>query len=83
MIRWRLYVFKGKEQLDEPLHIHRESHYLFGRNRKVADIPTDHPSCSQQHAVLQFRFVEAKMDEFGLAGGKGTVKPYLMVRQRR
>lgn len=32
--------------------------YIFGRDRAVADIPTDHPSCSKQHAVLQFRAVE-------------------------
>lgn len=31
------------------------SSYLFGRERRVADVPTDHPSCSKQHAVLQFR----------------------------
>jgi hypothetical protein len=30
--------------------------YLFGRERKVADVPTDHPSCSKQHAVLQYRY---------------------------
>jgi hypothetical protein len=31
----------------------RQSMYLFGRERRVADIPTDHPSCSKQHAVIQ------------------------------
>lgn len=39
----------------EPLYIHRQSSYLFGRERRVADIPADHPSCSKQHAVLQYR----------------------------
>lgn len=34
----------------------RQSSYLFGRDRKVADIPTDHPSCSKQHCVLQYRW---------------------------
>ncbi|KAK4344535.1 hypothetical protein RND71_034711 [Anisodus tanguticus] len=57
-IRWRLYVFKGGEVLNEPLYVHRQSCYLFGRERRVADIPTDHPSCSKQHAVLQYRQVE-------------------------
>jgi len=57
-IRWRLYVFKGGEALTEPLYIHRQSCYLFGRERRVADVPTDHPSCSKQHAVIQFRQVE-------------------------
>jgi smad nuclear-interacting protein 1 len=28
---------------------------LFGKDRKVVDIPTDHPTCSRQHAVLVFR----------------------------
>ncbi|AES99503.1 nuclear inhibitor of protein phosphatase [Medicago truncatula] len=54
-IKWRLYVFKTGEMLNEPLYIHRQSCYLFGRERRVADIPTDHPSCSKQHAVIQFR----------------------------
>ena len=40
----------------EPLYIHRLSCYLFGRERRVADVPTDHPSCSKQHAVIQYRF---------------------------
>lgn len=62
------------------MHIHRQSAFLFGRDRvvsvrlikwrhhrslyklilmliQVADIPVDHPSCSKQHAVLQFRSV--------------------------
>ncbi|KAI9305543.1 SMAD/FHA domain-containing protein [Cunninghamella echinulata] len=53
---WRLYVFKGTEQL-ELLHIHRQTAFLFGRDRAVVDIPIDHPSCSKQHAVLQYRQV--------------------------
>ena len=31
------------------------STFLFGRDRRVADVPTDHLSCSKQHAVIQFR----------------------------
>ncbi|KAG8214599.1 SMAD/FHA domain-containing protein, partial [Butyriboletus roseoflavus] len=49
---WRLYVFKGSEQT-ELLHIHRQSAYLIGRDRTVADIFIEHPSCSKQHAVIQ------------------------------
>jgi hypothetical protein len=45
--------------LQDPLPIHRQSVYLFGRERRVADIPTDHPSCSKQHSVLQFRRVRS------------------------
>ncbi|KAE9414036.1 hypothetical protein Angca_002628, partial [Angiostrongylus cantonensis] len=54
--RWRLYPFKGDEALPV-LHIHRQSAYLIGRDRKIADLPIDHPSCSKQHAVLQYRSV--------------------------
>uniref|UniRef100_A0A0K0DGC7 FHA domain-containing protein n=1 Tax=Angiostrongylus cantonensis TaxID=6313 RepID=A0A0K0DGC7_ANGCA len=55
-LRWRLYPFKGDEALPV-LHIHRQSAYLIGRDRKIADLPIDHPSCSKQHAVLQYRSV--------------------------
>ncbi|KAJ7960726.1 FHA domain-containing protein DDL [Quillaja saponaria] len=74
-IRWRLYVFKAGEVLNEPLYIHRQSCYLFGRERRVADIPTDHPSCSKQHAVIQFRQVEKEQpDGYIVKFGR----PYLM-----
>lgn len=75
VLGWRLYVFKGSEQVGEHyyhiamlwtpgvdflssrelelLHIHRQSAYLFGRDRLVADIAVDHPSCSKQHAAIQ------------------------------
>jgi len=54
--KWRLYVFKGNEELPI-LYVHRQSAYLLGRDRKVADIPLDHPSCSKQHAVIQYRLM--------------------------
>jgi smad nuclear-interacting protein 1 len=53
---YRLYVFKGDDML-EKLHIHRQSWYLIGRDRGVADIHIAHASCSKQHAVLQYRRV--------------------------
>lgn len=43
------------EPIDKPLYIHRQSCYLFGRERRVADVPLDHPSISKQHAILQYR----------------------------
>ena len=43
--RWRLYPFKGEPQL-HVLYVHRQSAYLIGRDRKVVDMPIDHPSCS-------------------------------------
>ncbi|TPX31658.1 hypothetical protein SmJEL517_g05037 [Synchytrium microbalum] len=72
--KWRLYVFKGKEQVDL-LHVHRQSAYLIGRERLVADIPIDHPSCSKQHAVLQYRQVQEKND---LGDSTRITKPYVI-----
>ena len=40
----------------ELLHIHRQSAYLIGRDRAVADILVEHPSCSKQHAAIQCQF---------------------------
>ncbi|KAF8195481.1 SMAD/FHA domain-containing protein [Pholiota molesta] len=74
VIGWRLYVFKDAEQV-ELLHIHRQSAYLVGRDRLVADIAIEHPSCSKQHAVFQYRYVQEK-DEFG--SSKGVVKPFII-----
>ena len=72
--RWRLYGFKGEEALPM-LPIHRQSAYLLGRDRRVADIPVDHPSCSKQHAVLQYRLTEFHRPD-GSRGRK--VRPYLI-----
>lgn len=63
--RWFLYPFKGDESLD-PIPLYRQSAFLIGKDRSIADIPVDHPSCSRQHAVIQFRKV------------KGQVRPYLI-----
>ncbi len=72
--RWRFYVFKGEETLPT-LYLHRQSAYLLGRERKVADIPVDHPSCSKQQAVLQFRTVSYERPD----GTQGrTVRPYII-----
>ncbi|KAF4376281.1 hypothetical protein G4B88_008413 [Cannabis sativa] len=61
-VRWRLYVFKNGEALN-------------GKERRVADVPTDHPSCSKQHAVIQFRQVEKEKPDGTLTK---QVKPYVM-----
>ncbi|KAN0118591.1 SMAD/FHA domain containing protein [Russula decolorans] len=74
LVGWRLYVFKGDEQVDL-LHIHRQSAYLIGRDRTVTDIPLEHPSCSKQHAVIQYRLVQQK-DGFG--NSKGVIKPFVI-----
>jgi len=72
--RWRFYPFKGDESLPM-LQLHRQSAFLLGRDRKIADIPVDHPSCSKQHAVIQFRLVDYKRPD-GAVGRK--VKPYVL-----
>ncbi|KAL2867107.1 putative FHA domain protein SNIP1 [Aspergillus lucknowensis] len=71
---WRLYVFKGKDLL-EMVELNERSCWLIGRERLVVDFPLDHPSCSKQHAAIQFRFVERR-NEFGDRIGK--VKPYII-----
>ncbi len=78
---WRLHVFKGGAPVPEgpgsTLALCRPATgFLFGRDRGVADIPTDHPSCSKQHAVLQFRRT-AVADADGLVG-PAAVRPYLI-----
>jgi smad nuclear-interacting protein 1 len=70
---WRLYPFKNDAPLGtlisssmlqtetsntEPIHLHKQSAYLFGRDRGVCDVPLDHTSISKQHAVIQFRAVD-------------------------
>ena len=41
----------------------------------MVDFATEHPSCSKQHAVVQFRYTEKK-NEWGER--KGGVKPYVI-----
>uniref|UniRef100_A0AAG5D6X1 FHA domain-containing protein n=1 Tax=Anopheles atroparvus TaxID=41427 RepID=A0AAG5D6X1_ANOAO len=72
--RWRLYPFKGEQTLPT-LYIHRQSCYLIGRDRKVCDLPVDHPSCSKQHAVLQYRLVPYQKDD---GSTSQRVRPYII-----
>jgi smad nuclear-interacting protein 1 len=74
-LKYRLYVFKQDQQV-ELFHIHKKSHYLFGKEEDVVDILTQHPSCSRQHCVLQFRQVTQK-DPLGI-DDKLVVKPYII-----
>ncbi|KAE8371212.1 SMAD/FHA domain-containing protein [Aspergillus bertholletiae] len=71
---WRLYVFKGEDLL-EVVELNERSCWLIGRETLVVDFPLEHPSCSKQHAALQFRYVE-KRNEFG--DRIGRVRPYLI-----
>ncbi|XP_074509185.1 smad nuclear-interacting protein 1 isoform X2 [Sebastes fasciatus] len=72
--RWRLYPFKNDEPLPV-MYIHRQSAYLLGRQRKIADIPIDHPSCSKQHAVFQYRLMPFTRAD-GTSGRR--VRPYII-----
>merc|ERR1712194_749043 len=67
--KWRLYCY-SKQSGDNAkvMHIHRKEGYLFGKDRRVVDVPTDHPTCSKQHAVLHHRLT---------ADGR-AIKPYIM-----
>jgi smad nuclear-interacting protein 1 len=71
---WRLYVFKGAETLDT-IQLWTESCWLIGREASVADLLVEHPSCSKQHAVIQFRH-SVKVNEYG--DRKSQVRPYLI-----
>ena len=73
-VRWRLYPFKGEESLPT-MFIHRQSAYLLGRDRKVVDIALDHPSCSKQHAVIQYRMIPVEKGDGTVAR---KVKPYII-----
>ena len=73
--QWRLYVFKADKLLDT-LHIHRQTAFLIGRDDRVVDILLDHPSCSKQHAVIQYRRVPVVCPETSKTSR--VVKPYLM-----
>ena len=73
---WRLYMFKDQKPLDEPLRIHTRSMYMIGRDEKVCDLPIAHPSCSKQHAVIQYRLREVVDPVSGET--RSVIKPYLM-----
>ncbi|CAD5207377.1 unnamed protein product [Bursaphelenchus okinawaensis] len=72
-LRWMLYPMK-EEEVMKPFYMHRQSAYLIGRNRKIADFPVDHPSCSQQHAVFQYRKMDFERN--GVPGKR--ILPYII-----
>nr|CCA18902.1 conserved unknown protein putative [Albugo laibachii Nc14] len=72
--RWRLYVFKGEASI-ATLHIYSKSAFLVGRDKTVADILTEHSSCSKQHAVIQFRLFQ-KENKTGTYISE--VRPYIL-----
>ncbi|XP_026748831.2 smad nuclear-interacting protein 1 isoform X2 [Galleria mellonella] len=72
--RWRFYPFKGDKALPI-LYIHRQSAFLIGRDKKVADIALEHPSISKQHAALQYRATPFVRPD-GTTGRR--VRPYVI-----
>lgn len=56
-VKWRLYPFKNNQPLPI-MYLHRQSSYIIGRNFEVCDVHIRHCSCSNQHAVLQYRQVQ-------------------------
>ena len=79
---WRLFIFKGNQPDPiETIELYKRSCWLFGRDRAVVDVPAEHPSCSKQHAVIQFRYTEkwkAGGEEFGEKRKVGAVRPYVI-----
>lgn len=59
---WRLHVFKDDSQVDV-ISLFPKSIYRFGRNTEISDVILMHESCSQQHAVLQYRRRPHSSDE--------------------
>lgn len=72
--KWRLYPFKNDQSLNT-IYIHRQSCFLIGRDKKVCEIAVDHPSCSKQHAALQYRLVNYERDDGSAAR---RVRPYVI-----
>jgi smad nuclear-interacting protein 1 len=72
---WKMYVYKD-DKIIETIYLHRQSAYLCGREPRVCDLVLLHPSCSKQHAVIQFRQMKIIDEETNKT--MKVVKPYLM-----
>jgi len=72
--KWRLYCYKGEEELPA-MYIHRQSCFLVGKDIRVSDIHLEHESISGQHAVIQFREYKFMDDEGYLIK---EVRPYII-----
>ena len=72
--KWRLYVFKGDEELPA-LYIHRQSCFLIGRDPKISDILLENESISSQHAVIQYREYKYMTDDGEMIK---EVRPYIL-----
>ncbi|ODV90667.1 hypothetical protein CANCADRAFT_2397 [Tortispora caseinolytica NRRL Y-17796] len=52
--KYSLIVFKG-EQIINQFRLEGKSSYKLGRDSATSDIVIAHPSCSKNHAVIQFK----------------------------
>lgn len=59
----------------QTIYIHRDSAYILGRERKLVDLPLDHPSCSKQHAAIQYRLVPFTRED-GTTGKR--IRPFVI-----
>lgn len=66
---WRLTISKESDDFS-PYRLYRQSKYLFGRDKDLCDIRLHHSSCSNFHAVIQYRL---RVDSHGR-----HVYPYLI-----
>jgi smad nuclear-interacting protein 1 len=70
--RQSVYLFGRDAAVSTPFKFNDD---LRRSSLQVVDIPLDHPSCSKQHAALQYRHVMEK-NEFGEK--RGVVKPFII-----
>jgi len=62
-LNWKLFVYREHKFL-ETMNIYRQDGYLIGKDIRICDIPAIHPSCSGQHAVIQFRKVSKNNQDY-------------------
>lgn len=97
---WRAFVFRKGDPLGSEngcVNLDRQRFYLFGRDRAVSHVLMGHPSCSKQHAVVQFRRIskqqycvergaawgEIDVEEWELADDEMIVVPHVVDLQSR
>lgn len=61
--QYRLFIFDGDDNVDQ-IKLNQKSWYLFGRDKSVCHYILNHPTCSKQHCVIQFRLITTR-DKYG------------------
>jgi smad nuclear-interacting protein 1 len=80
---WRMYIMKEGKEIEKPILLYNQKAYRFGRDRDINDIPTDHPSCSKQHAAICFRSVKPNKNDdrarfLMIENTERIIKPFLI-----